>query len=56
MSVRLDLTLTEREADAVLAAIAAVGLSLGWGVRKSQALQTSEMKIVQAISRARADR
>ena len=43
--MKLVLTLTQREAEAVMRA----ELSVGYGVRRSQALRSAEMKIRHAI-------
>jgi hypothetical protein len=51
--LKIEFTLSKREAEAVIARIKADGLSLGWGVRKSQAIEVAEFKLTDAILRAR---
>ena len=50
MSVKITVTLSEREADALLK----VERRSGWHARPSQALQVADFKIVGAIHSARA--
>lgn len=49
MSITVTVTLSNAQA---LAVLKSDGLSRGWGVRKSQALQKAELKLLDAIQLA----
>lgn len=48
--VEVSFRLTKREAEAVLRSGGFIACPRGYGVRKSQALQLAEMKIIGAVS------